>query len=75
MPFDHLLAIFRKLHNTPDQNLRLMDEWNALSFHVITNIMPSLILEEKTYHMLQNIGKIKLYLKHGIAEFQHNTKS
>lgn len=70
MQSDQLLTIFRKRYKTTEQQLIIMDEWNSVSFDKVTQILPIGSLKERT----ETLGKIRLYLKNDIFEFQHKCK-
>lgn len=36
MPYEQLITDFRKGYSTPEQRLKLMDDWNSLSFSTIS---------------------------------------
>lgn len=71
MPYEHLLTIFRKKYNTPQRNLRLMDEWNSISFSKIATIHPNATLKHRTDQLFQTLSRLRLYLKNEISDFQH----
>lgn len=48
MTFELLVGMFSKRCNTPEGNLRLMDEWNAINFKEIGSLLPNTSLQAKT---------------------------
>lgn len=74
MQFDQLVTLFRTRFNTQERSLKLMDEWNYLSFQTVSNMLPNSSLEERIDQLLLIMGRFLLYLKGAISDFQHKCK-